>query len=193
LEVPFTPPISLINSFSLRAFNTAYYHKQRNDHAYAITHYDPFFYPLDGIGQWNRIYGARGFLQYQCVVPPEAAISTITQLAERIAASGTGSFLAVLKQFGPKPSVGMLSFARQGVTLALDFPNVGGATFALLDELDEIVAQAGGAVYPAKDARMNGEHFRQYYPQWEAFLPFIDPHFSSSFWRRVMEQACRRF
>jgi FAD/FMN-containing dehydrogenase len=192
LQVPFTPPISLINPLSLRAFNIAYFHKQRNDHAYALTHFDPFFYPLDGIGQWNRIYGPRGFLQYQCVVPPETAASTVTQLVEQIAASGTGSFLAVLKQFGSLPSLGMLSFPRPGTTLALDFPNTGSSTFALLDGLDEVVARAGGAVYPAKDARMKGEHFRQYFDRWEAFLPFIDPNFSSSFWRRVMEQACKK-
>jgi FAD/FMN-containing dehydrogenase len=192
LQVPFTPPISLINPLSLRAFNIAYYHKQRSDRTYAVTHYDPFFYPLDGIGQWNRIYGPHGFLQYQCVVPPETAAVTITQLVERIASSGTGSFLAVLKQFGAMPSLGMLSFPRPGATLALDFPNTGAATFALLDSLDDVVANAGGAVYPAKDARMSGEHFRQYFQRWETFLPFVDPNFSSSFWRRVTEQACKR-
>jgi FAD/FMN-containing dehydrogenase len=192
LQVPFTPPVSLINPLSLRAFNIAYYHKQRSDRTYAVTHYDPFFYPLDGIGQWNRIYGPHGFLQYQCVVPPETATVTITQLVERIASSGTGSFLAVLKQFGAMPSLGMLSFPRPGATLALDFPNTGAATFALLDSLDDVVAKAGGAVYPAKDARMSGEHFRQYFQRWETFLPFVDPNFSSSFWRRVTEQACKR-
>lgn len=192
LQVPFTPPISLINRLSLRAFNAVYYHKQRIEHAYAITHYDPFFYPLDGIGHWNRIYGRRGFLQYQCVVPPDAAVSAVAQLVEQIAASGTGSFLAVMKQFGTQASLGMLSFPRAGTTLALDFPNTGMATFVLLDQLDEIVAQAGGAVYPAKDARMNGKRFRQYFPNWEAFLPFVDPNFSSSFWRRVTEHACKR-
>jgi FAD/FMN-containing dehydrogenase len=191
LRVPFTPPISLINPLSLRAFNAAYYHKQRRDQTRDVTHYDPFFYPLDGVGQWNRIYGPHGFLQYQCVVPPKIAISTVTQLIELIAASGTGSFLAVLKQFGSLPSLGMLSFPRPGTTLALDFPNSGSATFALLDSLDDIVAQAGGAVYPAKDARMKGEYFRQYFPNWERFTRFIDPNFSSSFWRRVTEQSCR--
>jgi FAD/FMN-containing dehydrogenase len=192
LQVPITPPISLINPLSLRAFNVAYYHKQLHDQAYAVTHYDPFFYPLDGVGQWNRIYGPHGFLQYQCVVPLDTAAQTITQLVERIAASGTGSFLAVLKQFGTLPSLGMLSFPRPGATLALDFPNTGAPTFALLDSLDKVVAQAGGAVYPAKDARMKGEHFRQYFPRLETFLPFVDPNFSSSFWRRVTEQTCKK-
>lgn len=191
LRVPVTPPVSLINPLSLRAFNTAYYYKQR-DVSLGISHYDPFFYPLDSIGQWNRVYGPRGFLQYQCVVPPAQAQSIIAKLVERIAASGTGSFLAVLKQFGTLPSLGMLSFPRPGATLALDFPNTGSATFALLDKLDEIVANAGGAVYPAKDARMSGAHFRQYFPRLEAFSAFVDPQFSSSFWRRVTEQPCKK-
>ena len=93
----------------------------------------------------------------------------------------------MLKQFGDRPSRGMLSFPRPGTTLALDFPNHGATTFALLDRLDAIVGEAGGAVYPAKDARMSGERFRSYFPRWEAFSKFIDPGMSSSFWRRVME------
>lgn len=190
LGVPFTPPLSLINSLSLRAFNVAHFHKQSSDNAQAISHYDPFFYPLDGVGNWNRIYGPRGFLQYQCVVPPESAEATIGKLLALISDTGTGSFLAVLKQFGSKPSLGMLSFPRPGTTLALDFPNAGSATFTLLDRLDDIVSAAGGAVYPAKDARMSSRHFRQYFPRWEAFRPFIDPALSSSFWRRVMEPTC---
>lgn len=187
LGVPFTPPMSLINSLSLRAFNLAYFHNQRADDAWAITHYDPFFYPLDGIGNWNRIYGPRGFLQYQCVVPSDCAEVAIGRLLALISKAGTGSFLAVLKQLGSKRSLGMLSFPRPGTTLALDFPNGGSVTFALLDRLDDVVSEAGGAVYPAKDARMSSPHFKQYFPQWEAFVPFIDPALSSSFWRRVME------
>jgi FAD/FMN-containing dehydrogenase len=187
LGVPFTPPISLINPLSLRAFNQLYYHRQRKSVVHATTHYQPFFYPLDSIANWNRIYGPRGFLQYQCVVPPEAAEATMAELVSNISAGGAGSFLAVLKQFGDKPSLGMLSFPRPGATLALDFPNGGAPTLALLDRLDAIVDAVGGAVYPAKDARMSGEHFRRYFPQWEAFSRFVDPGISSSFWRRVTE------
>lgn len=187
LRVPLTPPISLINPLTLRAFNQLYYHRQSGNVVHATTHYDPFFYPLDGIGEWNRIYGPHGFLQYQCVVPPESAETTIAALVALISAIGGGSFLAVLKQFGVQPSLGMLSFPRAGATLALDFPNTGKATFDLLDRLDVLVDEAGGAVYPAKDARMAGRHFRRYFDRWESFSPFIDPQFSSSFWRRVME------
>jgi FAD/FMN-containing dehydrogenase len=189
-SVPFTPPLSLINSVSLRVFNAAYFHKQRDKNMRAVGHYDTFFYPLDSIGNWNRIYGPRGFLQYQCVVPPADAEKTIGKLLALISEAGTGSFLAVLKQFGSRPSLGTLSFPRPGTTLALDFPNAGRATFTLLDRLDDVVSSAGGAVYPAKDARMSGEHFKKYFPQWEAFSRFIDPALSSSFWRRVTEQTC---
>jgi len=185
LSVPVTPPFSLINSLSLRAFNTLYFHRAREGHA--IVHYEPYFYPLDAIAEWNRIYGPRGFLQYQCVVPPAASEEAIAELLRAIAASGSGSFLAVLKVFADRAPAGILSFTRAGTTLALDFPNHGATTFALLDRLDDIVAAAGGAVYPAKDARMNGARFRQYFPRWQSMLPHIDPKFSSGFWRRVME------
>lgn len=185
--MPFTPPMSLVNRVSLRAFNTLYWHRQRQPIHRSVDHYLPFFYPLDGIAHWNRMYGPRGFLQYQCVVPPAHASDAIGELLRQIAASGSGSFLAVLKQFGNRHAPGLLSFARPGTTLALDFPNDGGPVFELLDRLDAVVSEAGGAVYPAKDARMSGRHFRQYFPRHEAFAPFVDPRFSSSFWRRVME------
>lgn len=187
LAMPVVPPASLVNSASLRVFNQLYYHRQRKPVVHATAHYAPFFYPLDGIAHWNRMYGPRGFLQYQCVVPPDAAEAAMAELVRTIAAGGGGSFLAVLKQFGDQPSRGMLSFPRPGTTLALDFPNGGASTFALLDRLDAIVDDAGGAVYPAKDARMQGARFRRYFPRWEAFSRFIDPGMSSSFWRRVME------
>lgn len=188
LAVPLTPPFSLINGLSLRAFNSAYFHRQQAKVSHALTHYDPYFYPLDAIADWNRIYGPAGFLQYQCVVPPPAARDAVAELLARIAASGSGSFLAVLKVFGERSSAGILSFPRPGATLALDFPNHGEATLALLDSLDEVVAAAGGAVYAAKDARLPGARFRQYYPGWETLKPFLDPRFSSGFWRRVTEQ-----
>jgi hypothetical protein len=111
----------------------------------------------------------------------------LREILARIAASGQGSMLAVLKRFGDKTSGGLLSFPRPGVTLALDFPNRGSSTLNLLERLDEVTRQAGGAVYPAKDARMSGDSFRRYFPQWAEFSRSIDPRFSSSFWRRVME------
>lgn len=187
LSVPLTPPISLINPLSLSAFNSLYYHRQREGVRHVTTHYEPHFYPLDGVAEWNRIYGPRGFLQYQCVVPLAAAPDCVELLVKTIAKSRQGSFLAVLKQFGDIASPGMLSFPRPGATLALDFPHRGASTLSLLDRLDEIVASAGGAVYPAKDARMPARFFKQYFPAWETFSHYIDPKFSSSFWRRVTE------
>lgn len=182
---PVNMPFPLVNAWSLRAFNSLYYRKQFVKMRRTITHYEPFFYPLDGILHWNRLYGRRGFLQYQCVVPPESAKESIRALLEIIATAHSGSFLAVLKVFGNRFSPGLLSFPRPGATLALDFPNQGQHTLDLLDQLDTIVASADGAVYPAKDARMSGEHFRQYFPRWKEFQRYIDPRFSSSFWRRV--------
>ena len=140
------------------------------------------------------MYGSRGFLQYQCVVPHSCGREAILEILSRIAASGIGSFLAVLKIFGSIPSPGLLSFPRPGITLALDFPIQGQKTFSFLNNLDEIVAQASGAVYPAKDARMSGESFQKFFPQWAELEKSRDPAFSSSFWRRVTgEIGCGKF
>lgn len=185
---PCVPPVSLVNQLSLNLFNMAYYHKQSADHTRMIQHYEPFFYPLDGILQWNRMYGPKGFYQYQCVVPLERGEQVITALLSKIARSGMGSFLAVLKVCGDLPSMGLLSFPRQGVSLALDFPNQGPRVLALFAELDAMVADAGGRLYPAKDACMPSSLFKSGYPAWATFSQCIDPQFSSSFWRRVMEQ-----
>lgn len=183
LSLPLTPPLSLINGLSLRVFNQAYYHRPLP--AAGVTHYAPFFYPLDQVLHWNRLYGPQGFYQYQFVVPMAAREALADTLAG-IAASGQGSFLAVLKTFGDVASPGMLSFPMPGVTLALDFPNRGAPTRALFERLDAIVAAAGGRLYAAKDARMSGEFFRRSNPRLGEFLPFIDAKFSSDFARRVL-------
>ena len=183
---PVDPPVSLINHLSLKAFNFAYYHQPLSSRR-KLTHFTPYFYPLDAIGQWNRIYGRKGFFQYQCVLPPVVAQEGVRDLLAAISASGTGSFLAVLKTFGAQPSRGLLSFPRPGATLALDFPNLGAVTAKLFERLDAIVRERGGALYAAKDARMSGEMFRLSYPQWEKFTAFMDPKFSSGFWRRVTD------
>ena len=189
LTVPFDAPSSLLNKYSIKLFNNAYYRKQFSRTVHKPQLYDKFFYPLDGIGQWNRLYGKKGLLQYQCVVPAEAGNNAISDILGQCISKGQGSFLSVLKVFGKKKSPGLLSFPREGVTLALDFPNRGKETFSLLDTLDKIVLKAGGAVYPAKDARMDSTSFKTYYPNWNEFAEYIDPQFSSSFWRRVMEQT----
>jgi FAD/FMN-containing dehydrogenase len=183
LRVPLTPPVSLVNALSLRAFNAAYYHRPL--HTQQLQHYEPFFYPLDAMLDWNRIYGRRGFFQYQCVLPRAAMREAATELFRRIGRSGQGSFLAVFKTFGDRRSPGLLSFPRPGATLALDFPNRGAATLKLFTELDAVVSDCGGALYPAKDARMSPELFLSGYPRLHEFTRYIDPAFSSRFWRRV--------
>ncbi|MFI8717295.1 FAD-dependent oxidoreductase [Stenotrophomonas sp. NPDC077464] len=186
-SIPVVPPVSMVNRLTLRPFNSLYYWRQPARSRRHVAHYQSYFYPLDGINDWNRMYGPAGFLQHQCVLPPATARDATAELLREISRSGRGSFLAVLKEFGTAPAAGMLSFPRPGTTLALDFPNTGPDLFTMLERLDRIVAEAGGAVYPAKDARMSGALFRQAFPAWEAFASHIDPRFSSGFWRRVME------
>ena len=189
LPFPCEAPSWLLNSLFMRSFNMLYYNKQVKHTVDALTHYDPFFYPLDAVLNWNRMYGKRGFFQYQLVVPFEQDRSIIKEIFKRISRSKRASFLAVLKTFGDVASPGLMSFPAKGVTLALDFPNDGAPTLALMDELDQIVKDSRGRIYAAKDARMSPEMFKLSYPRWEEFKQFIDPRFSSSLWRRVMEQS----
>jgi FAD/FMN-containing dehydrogenase len=185
LGVPCDLPSFALNPLSMRLFNTAYYNRQWRKDRPAIQHYEPFFYPLDGVHRWNRIYGKRGFFQYQLVVPMTDGGAALREIFQRIARSRRASFLAVLKTFGEIRSPGLLSFPRPGITLALDFPNEGAATLALMRELDAIVFEAHGALYPAKDARMSAALFERSYPQLAEFERWIDPRFSSSLWRRL--------
>jgi len=184
LTVPFMLPGFTLNRLSIWGFNTLYYAAGRMKSGDRQVHYDPFFYPLDKINNWNRIYGKGGFTQYQCVVPvSEAAV--FQEILERIARAGQGSFLSVVKKFGSVQSPGMMSFPRPGLTLALDFPFRGEKTLKLFAMLDELVLAAKGALYPAKDPRMSREMFRASYPRLEEFRKYVDPALSSSFWRRV--------
>ena len=186
-----TPRVSLsvdapswaLNPLTVRALNEGYFRAARPGQSQVGV--EPFFYPLDAVGGWNRGYGRRGFLQYQFVVPHEDGAASVRNVLGRLARAGAGSFLAVLKTFGDVPSPGIMSFPRPGVTLALDLPNRGAATVALLQACDAVVRGAGGAVYPAKDACMTPESFRAFFPQWEDFSVHVDPAFSSTFWRRV--------
>lgn len=183
--LPFDAPSLALNALSLRGFNLAYRQRQLTKQRSARVHYAGFFHPLDTIGQWNRLYGPRGFYQYQSVVPFAAAEEATTAMLARIAASGEGSFLAVLKTFGALASPGRLSFPAPGVTLALDFANRGAKTLALLADLDAIVREAGGRLYPAKDGRMPAAMFQAGYPDWEKVEALRDPAINSDFWRRV--------
>lgn len=187
LKVPLTPPMSLINRVSLRAFNEIYWRKAHASRQHITTGYDPFFYPLDAILMWNRIYGQKGFQQYQALIPETAASDGIRALLSAIAAAGMGSFLAVLKRCGDLPSPGLLSFPQPGTTFALDFPQSEQLTTSLFPRLDAIVREAGGRLYPAKDAHMSGEDFRRAYPDWHRIEAVRDPALMSRFWQRVTQ------
>lgn len=184
--MPFTPPVSLVNRVSLRPFNIAYYNLKRWQTSRKIVHYESFFYPLDNLLEWNRMYGPKGFFQYQSVVPREVGHDAVQAMLKEIARTGEGSFLAVLKTFGNRPSVGMLSFPQPGVTLALDFPNKGERTHKLFERLDAIMREAGGRIYLAKDARVSCELFEAGYPRLSEFLKYRDPDISSGLSRRLM-------
>jgi FAD/FMN-containing dehydrogenase len=184
VSVPFAFPGWVLNRYTMKMFNTGYYARHALGKRRSVVPYQPFFYPLDAVSQWNLIYGKRGFLQYQCVIPDDS-FEAFQELLDLISGSHMGSFLAVMKRFGSIPSTGTLSFPRPGLTLALDFAMRGEATLRLLDELDKVVVRSAGAVYPAKDARMSRGTFEASFPNWQEFQEFIDPKLSSSFWRRV--------
>lgn len=186
LHLSLAPPVSLVNRLTLRPFNAVYYQINKMAAGKRRVDYRPFFYPLDRLADWNRLYGQKGFYQYQCVLPTEHRREGLQALLEETALSGTGSFLTVLKTFGHRASQGMLSFPQPGVTLALDFPNRGGDTLALMRRLDGIVGAAGGRLYPAKDARMPRNLFEAGYPRWREFLRFRDKGISSALSRRLL-------
>ena len=166
LGVPVNFPNFALNPLSMKAFNFAYYNKCPGGIHQAIVDYNSFFYPLDAISDWNRIYGKRGFTQYQFVIPKEAGREGMRKILKRISDSGLGSFLAVLKMFGKQDS--FISFPMAGYTLALDFP-ITLKAMALFTELDAMVADYGGRLYLAKDSRMNAEMFGKTYPNADDF------------------------
>ncbi|KQQ88205.1 FAD-binding oxidoreductase [Aureimonas sp. Leaf324] len=184
-SVPFTPPVSPLRGLALKAFNELNFRKLRRAEVTRNVPFDGFFYPLDRIGGWNRLYGPQGLHQHQSVVPEEMGRQAARALMECAVAHGQGSFLTVLKRFGDLPSPGLLSFPRRGYTLTLDFPNRGPSTLALMDELDRITIEAGGAVNPYKDARMAPEVFAASFPRWRRLEAMRDPAIVSDFWRRT--------
>ena len=185
LTFPLDLPAFALNKFSIGLFNFAYYNKQRSKTVNSVVDYEPFFYPLDSVLKWNRMYGKAGLLQFQNVLPWDEDQRGITQIMKAITASGLASFLAVLKVFGDVPSPGFLSFPKPGLTLALDFPIREEVSFDLLDRLANITLDHGGRMYPAKDATMTPAQYQAFYPEWEQFAAYVDPAFDSAFWRRV--------
>ncbi|MCK4587660.1 MAG: FAD-binding protein, partial [Gammaproteobacteria bacterium] len=161
MALPFDLPSFSLNSYSVKAFNSAYYGKVRKTVSEQKVSLDSFFYPLDAIDHWNRIYGKKGFLQYQFVLPLDQSYQGMEKVLTRIAASGKGSFLAVLKLFG-KGNDNWLSFPMEGYTLSLDF-KVESGVFDLFEELDKIVIDHGGRFYLAKDARITKNKFESGY------------------------------
>jgi FAD/FMN-containing dehydrogenase len=182
-SLPMAIAAPFLKRTTLRAFNTAYFFGTKRPNPKPV-HYDPFFYPLDAIANWNSIYGRPGFLQYQFVIPEEQGMQPVAAILKRV--HRIGPSLTVIKKFGALQSPGMLSFPRLGTTVSMDFA-ASDELLPLLDACDELVEAAGGSVYPAKDARMAPERFRRFFPQWEEFRRHVDPRFSSSFWRRVMQ------
>jgi hypothetical protein len=186
ISIPFDFPFTMLGYSSVKIFNKIYYNKFLSARIKKDVYFDDFFYPLDGIGHWNRIYGQRGFQQYQCVVPCGSSEIALAEILMEISAMKMGSFLAVLKKFGNIKSVGLMSFCKPGFTLALDFNNCIGLD-VLFKRLDDIVFKYGGRLYPAKDAHMSSTHFQDFYPLWKNMAKYKDPLIISDFWRRVSQ------
>jgi FAD/FMN-containing dehydrogenase len=167
LSIPIDMPGLLLNRFSIAAFNAFYYHRVRTQRVDRRIHYEPFFYPLDNIRHWNLLYGRRGFVQYQFVIPKAAGIMGLRKIFQKIVATRRGSFLAVLKVLGNE-NANYLSFPTAGYTLAIDF-KLDDGLFAFLEELDKLVLDYGGRIFLTKDARMSEATFKRGYPQWEQF------------------------
>jgi len=175
LSIPINFPGFILNKYSIKLFNTLFYHKAFSKIKESVGHYDGFFYPLDAILSWNKMYGKKGFAQYQFVIPMEGRKGLETIL-RKIQEKGMGSFLAVLKVFGEQNN--LISFPMKGYTLALDFA-INDKLFPFLDELDKIVLDHGGRIYMTKDSRMNKEIFWKGYPKANEFVNIVkkyNPH-----------------
>jgi FAD/FMN-containing dehydrogenase len=186
--IPFNFPSFVLNGYSVKIFNALYYAKNYKKEISNVVHYDGFFYPLDSILGWNKIYGKSGFVQYQFVLPITVSKEGLINIMTRISKMGMGSFLAVLKLFGEQDD--LISFPMRGYTLALDFP-IRPGLFSFLNELDKVVADYGGRIYLSKDARMNKEIFWKTYPrakQFQEILKKYDPEnrFNSHLSQRLM-------
>jgi FAD/FMN-containing dehydrogenase len=192
LSVPFDLPLALVNRPFMRMFNEAYRIANTRAAADRIVDHRAFFFPLDAVGAWNRLYGPAGLFQHQSVLPTEAAPAAVGELLAAAREAGEASFLTVLKRFGTQVSPALLSFPRSGFTLTLDFANRGSRTRALLDRLDAITLGAGGAVNPYKDARMSAETFAASFPRWPELEAVRDPAFMSDFWARTARVLAAR-
>ncbi len=189
LVFPFEAPGFALNRTTVSMFNSVFFHKQMKTHVKTLQDYEPFFYPLDKILRWNRMYGKNGLVQFQYAIPWEHAKEGTIAILHEIAKSGLASFLAVLKAFGEIPSLGMMSFPYAGIMFALDFPIKADVTFPLMRRLGDMTLEFGGRLYPAKDAAMTAPQFQAFYPQWQQFAQYRDPMLTSSFWERVTQNS----
>jgi len=174
LDIPFNFPTFALNNLSVKAFNWFYYGKVKESISKQKVEIDKFFYPLDAIGEWNRIYGKNGFTQYQCILPKALSYEGLQEILKTISDSGKGSFLAVLKLYG-KANDNYLSFPMEGYSLALDF-KIEKGILELLRKLDDIVVRYQGRIYLAKDARVSKEIFEQGYPRVDTFRQYRKDH-----------------
>lgn len=182
--IPFSAPTYLLNKFSVKCFNELYYHKQRSRHEKSRSGIQSFFYPLDMIEAWNKLYGKRGFRQFQFVLPSQEK-ELLIRILEEFARKGYSSFLTVLKKFGNLTSRGYMSFPIEGYTAAFDLPNKGNEVNEFLSSMTDKILANGGRIYLAKDSLLNPEQFRLSYPQWQKFSEYIDKSFHSDLWARV--------
>jgi FAD/FMN-containing dehydrogenase len=185
LSIPVEFPSWTLNSLSVRAFNALYYWNGQRKRGQQLVDWDSYFYPLDAILGWNKIYGRRGFAQFQCVLPLQSADEGLREMLSAIANAGAGSFLAVLKRFGAQNS--RFSFPMEGYTLALDFP-VNKRTLALMKRLDSITVEHGGRFYLAKDSRMSRDVFHQSEPRAQDYQSFRDAQMASNAFASAQSQ-----
>lgn len=186
LSIPCHFPDFVLNPLSVQAFNFLYYGKEKAGPEEQLLHYNPYFYPLDGIANWNRMYGRGGFTQYQFALPKTAGLEGLSAILDRIAKSKQGSFLAVLKAFG-KHNNNPLSFPVEGYTLALDF-KINARIWSLLNQLDEVVIHYGGRLYLTKDARMTERFFKATYPRWQEFNAIRDKYGATQLYSSLQSQ-----
>jgi decaprenylphospho-beta-D-ribofuranose 2-oxidase len=174
LNIPFKFPSFALNKYSIKAFNWLYYNKTLAGTSQKKVDIDSFFYPLDSVNNWNRIYGKNGFIQYQFILPKESSYEGLKKILQTIANLGKGSFLTVLKLYG-KANKNWLSFPMEGYSLTLDF-KIEKGLLELLDQLDEIVLKCHGRIYLTKDARVSKDIFEQGYPNINIFRQYREEH-----------------
>jgi FAD/FMN-containing dehydrogenase len=185
IKVPIDAPKWFLNSMLVKRFNDFYFYWNGKKKGKFLSHFEPFFYPLDVSPNWNRLYGKEGFFQFQCVLPFTNNNEALKTMLNFLKQSEFSSYLVVLKEFGDILSPGMMSFPRAGMTLCLDFPNTGKNMHDFIRSLNALAIDFGGALYPAKDALMTKKEFLFSYPKIEEFKKYIDLAFTSDFWQRV--------